>query len=204
MMKKLTIRNVIGIVSFIFLAITAVKVLPAIYTTRELISGDGAPKEYFINTAEDPIEKQEDGQCSAYAAAYVMRYYGDDIHGGELYPDVDRRFGAVLPSNVVRLFRDHSYQAKAYHGTLDTMKKRLSKGTPVIVYIRIQNDTHYAVVTGYDEDHIYLMDPMTENANADDPSYNRIIDNDEFMRLWKTGFWISDNVYITASKNAEQ
>lgn len=182
----------------------AVRILPAIYTTRETISGDDAPKQYFIDTAGDPIEKQENDQCAAYAAAYVMRFCGEDIRGEKLYPDVERSFGVVMPSNVVRLFRDHDYQAKAYHGTLDTMKKRLSQGSPIIVYLRIPNDTHYAVVTGYDENNIYLADPMTENANADEASYNRIVDNEEFKKLWKTGFPIADNVYITAEKNAEQ
>lgn len=196
-------RNILIIVSSIFLAIAALRILPAIYTTRETIAVTDAPKEYFIDTADNPIEKQEDGQCSAYAAAYVMRYCGDDTHGSELYPDVDRSLGAVLPSNVVRLFRDHGYQAKAYHGTLDTMKKRLSEGTPVIVYLRIPNDTHYAVVTGYDEEHLYLADPMTENANADHPSYNRIVDNEEFQSIWKSGFLVSDHIYITVKKNAE-
>ena len=83
------------------------------------------------------------------------------------------------------------------------MKKRLSEGTPVIVYLRIPNDTHYAVVTGYDEEHLYLADPMTENANADHPSYNRIVDNEEFQSIWKSGFLVSDHVYITVKKNAE-
>ena len=196
-------RNILIIVSSIFLAIAAIRILPAIYTTRETLTDTDAPKEYFIDAADNPIEKQEDGQCSAYAAAYVMRYCGDDTHGSELYPDVDRSLGAVLPSNVVRLFRDHGYQAKAYHGTLDTMKKRLSEGTPVIVYLRIPNDTHYAVVTGYDEEHLYLADPMTENANADHPSYNRIVDNEEFQSIWRSDFLVSDHVYITVKKNAE-
>nr|WP_316614899.1 cysteine peptidase family C39 domain-containing protein [uncultured Ruminococcus sp.] len=196
-------RKILIIVSCIYLAIAAIGILPAIYTTRETVTDTDVSKEYFIDAADNPIEKQEDGQCSAYAAAYVMRYCGDDTHGSELYPDVDRILGAALPSNVVQLFRDHGYQAKAYHGTLDTLKKRLSEGTPVIVYLRIPNDTHYAVVTGYDEEHLYLADPMTENANADNKNYNRIIENEEFLAIWKSGFPISDNVYIVATKSAE-
>lgn len=199
MMSK---RRILIIVFSLFLAITAIIVLPAIYTTRETVSGKDAPKEDFIKTVNDPIEEQEYGQCAAYAAAYVMRFCGDEIHGKELYPVLHRTFGAVLPSNVVKLFRNHNYEAKAYHGTLDTMKERLSQGTPIIVYLRIPNDTHYAVVTGYDENNIYLADPMTENANADERSYNRIVSNEEFKKLWKTGFPIADNVYITAEKNA--
>lgn len=199
MMSK---RNILITVISLFLAVTAIVFLPAIYTTRETISGKDAPKEYFINTVNDPIEAQESGQCAAYAAAYVMRYCGDEVHGKELYPEIHRTFGAVLPSNVVKLFHDHNYQAKAYHGNLETMKKRLSQGTPVIVYLRIPNDTHYAVVTGYDENSIYLADSMTENANADERSYNRIVSNEEFKKLWKTGFPIADNVYIVVKKNA--
>ena len=78
-------RKILIIVSCIYLAIAAIGILPTIYTTRETVTDTDVPKEFFIDTADDPIEKQEDGQCSAYAAAYVMRYCGDDTHGSELY-----------------------------------------------------------------------------------------------------------------------
>lgn len=196
-------RNIAISICAAILTITAVLVLPAIYTTKETISGKDAPEEYFNDTAGDPIEDQQENQCSAYAAAYVMRYLGEDIRGSELYPDLKRTFGAVTPSCVVRLFHDHGYEAKAYHGSLDTLKRRVSQGTPVIVFLRIPHDTHYAVITGYDEDHLYLEDPMAENTNADNASYNRVIGNEDFLNLWKTGFPIADNVYIVAEKNAE-
>ena len=193
-------RKILIIVSCIYLAIAAIGILPAIYTTRETVTDTDVSKEYFIDAADNPIEKQEDGQCSAYAAAYVMRYCGDDTHGSELYPNVDRILGAALPSNVVQLFRDHGYQAKAYHGDLSTLKTRLNEGVPIIVCLRDENKTHYAVLTGYDETHLYLADPTPENASADNKNYNRIIENEEFLAIWKSGFPISDNVYIVATK----
>ena len=44
---------------------------------------------------------------------------------------------------------------------------------------------------------------MTENANADHPSYNRIVDNEEFQSIWRSDFLVSDQVYIAVKKNAE-
>ena len=196
-------RNILIIVSCIFLAIAGIRILPAIYTTRETVADKAVPKEYFIDTADDPIEGQFPDRNAAYAVAYVMRYCGDQVQGNQIYAEIDSHLGTILPSDLVKFFHDNGYRAKAYHGDLSTLKIRLNEGVPVIVCLSSGNDEHYAVLTGYDETHLYLADPMTENANADHPSYNRIMENEEFQAIWKSGFLISDNVYIVATKSAE-
>ena len=77
------------------------------------------------------------------------------------------------------------------------MKQRLTEGNPIIVFIRIPGDTHYAVVVGYDEQHIYLVDSLAENANASDARYNRVLTTENFEAVWKTGTLLPDNIYIT-------
>ena len=197
-------RKILIIVSCIYLAIAAIGILPAIYTTRETVTDTDVPKEYFIDTADDPIEEQFSNRNAACAAAYVMRYCGDPVQGNVIYADIDSYMGTTLPSNLVRYFYDNGYRAKAYHGDLSTLKTRLNEGVPIIVCLRDENKTHYAVLTGYDETHLYLADPKPENANADTKNYNRIIENEDFLAIWKSGFPISDNVYIVAAKSAEQ
>lgn len=198
-------RRVLVIVCSLFLAMTAVQVLPAIYTTKETIRAESVPKHFFIDTAKHPAEIQNEDQSTAetaaYAVAYVMRYCGDEVNGNALSIDIPRPLGTVTPNSIVRLLRDRGYRAKAYHGDLDTMKQRLREGTPLIVYLRDGKEKRYAVVTGFDERQVYLLDSKAENADA--ASHTGIIQNEEFLTQWKTGFWICDNVYITASKNAE-
>lgn len=196
-------RNTLIIVSCIFLAIAAVRLLPAIYTTRETSYDKDVPKEYFIDTSDDPMEEQFSHRNAACAVAYIMRYCGDQVYGNKIYANIDSHSGTILPSNLVKYFHDEGYWAKAFHGDLNTLKTRLSEGVPIIVCIRQDKNTHYAVLTGYDESQVYLADPMTENANVDNRSYNRIIENEEFLKIWKSDFLISDKAYIVAKKSAE-
>lgn len=191
-------RNIIGAVSFIFLIGTALFLLPALYTSREL-SHESAPPSYQISDEHNYIDYQDKSLCGAYAAAYVIRHYGKDATAEELSPSLHKRFGFTSPNSVARLLKDNGYEAKAYHGGLNDLKARVAKGDPVIVFISIPNDTHYAVVTGYDEDYIYLADSLRENANADDKNYNRQIKTSEFEGLWKTSTLIDNNVYIAVN-----
>lgn len=54
-----------------------------------------------------------------------MRHLGGQIEGAELYGEIHRIFGFVPAHEVVRLFQNHGYRAKAYHGDMNTMKQRL-------------------------------------------------------------------------------
>lgn len=192
-------RNIIGAVSLIVLMTTAVFLLPAIYTTKDSAS-TGAPPSGQIADKQTPIDDQGDGLCGAYAGAYVLRYYGIEADGSILGTELHRVFGFTSPSSVARLLRDHGLDAKAYHGDLAALKKSVSQGKPVIVFLRNSNDTHYAVVTGYDDNNLYLADSLKENANADETLYNRIIAKDEFEQLWKTGSLLDDNIYIAVNE----
>ena len=196
-------RNILIIVSCIVLAITAVRILPAIYTTKDTISDTTAPKEYFIDISDDPVAPQNDRQNAAYAADFVLRYCGDHTKESDLSPDIGSFFGTVMPSHIVHFFRQEGYQTKAYHGDLSTLKIRLNEGVPIIVCIRDGKHTHYAVLVGYDADRLYLADPNTDNVYDAEGSYNRVVENEEFRNIWKSDFLISDQVYIVAKKNAE-
>ena len=86
--------------------------------------------------------------------------------------------------------------ANAYSGNIDTLKQRLTNGVPIIVFISIPGDTHYAVVVGYDEQSIYLVDSFVENEDIDMSSYNRKVSNEEFEKIWRTDTILTDNIYI--------
>ena len=175
------------------------------------VTDKGIPKEFFCGGGENRIDFQTDGNCAAYAAAYVLRSLGEQADGEEIAPEIKRIFGFVPAGSIVRVFEKRGFSAKAYRGDTDALKRRLSGGVPVIVFVSIPNDTHYAVAVGYDAQYFYLVDSLPENKNADDIRYNRKLTVGEFEKIRKTDTILPDNIYIvvdradggTASDNPE-
>lgn len=195
-MRVRALKRRIAIIAACALALLiAACVIAAFRPKRDGVQGDSAPASYSI-TGGNYIAYQSDGQCSAFAAAYVMRSLGAQISGEELYPDIKRTFGFVSPQSLVKTFAEYGYNAAAYHGDISTLKARVAQGVPVIAFISIPNDTHYVVVTGYDKERIYLADSLPENANAAEPWYNTSVTAEEFAELWRTDTVLPDNVYI--------
>ena len=158
------------------------------------------PPEFFCKTEENRIDYQTDGNCAAYASVYLLRNFGENSRGEELTSEIGRVFGFVPAREIADLFKRRGYQVKTCHGNVETLKQQLTNGNPIIVFIRIPNDTHYAVVVGYDEQNIYLADSIAENANASDTRYNRILTTEQFKDVWKTGTILPDNVYVVVKK----
>ena len=150
----------------------------------------------FCASAGNRIDYQTDGKCAAYAAAYLLRHFGEEADGEALFPELKRPLGFASASSIKDIFEQHGHEATAYHGSVDTLKQRLAEGHPIIVFIRIPGDTHYAVVVGYDEQHIYLADSLAENVNASDAQYDRVLTTEDFEAVWETGTLLPDNIYI--------
>ena len=189
-------KAVIAIAGAAFLALLLPLVIISFMPTRDSAAADSAPSAFSIAADGNYIACQAEGQCSAYAAAYVMRSLGRQVNGVDIYPSIQRTFGFVSPKSLANVLTKYGYSAKAYYGDISTVKKRVSEGIPVIVFISIPNDTHYAVITGYDEQYLYLADSLPENSNCSEQWYNRKVSADEFMELWKTNTILPDNIYI--------
>ena len=158
------------------------------------------PPSFFCTDTENRIDFQKDGKCAAYAAAYLLRHFGEEVNGEDLFSELTRPFGFASVNSITDVFHRRGYGAKAFCGSLDAMKQRLTAGHPVIVFIQISGDTHYAVVVGYDEQYIYLADSLAENTNTSDTRYNRVLSTEEFEAVWKTSTPLPDNIYIVFSK----
>ncbi len=156
------------------------------------------PLEFFCESSGNRIDYQTSCKCAAYATAYLLRHFGEETNGEELYPELKRSLGFVSANSITNILKKHGYQAKAYHGNIDTLKHQLAKGNPIIVFIRIPGDTHYAVVVGYDERHIYLVDTLAENANALDARHNRVLTTEAFEDAWNTLTLLPKNIYIVS------
>lgn len=185
-------------VLILFLA-AAISFLAYISPPKDKVDCFDYPPEFFCTGAGARIDCQRDGKCAAYAAAYLLRCFGEDADGGSLFPELKRSLGFVSANSIADVLAQHGYPAKACRGSIDALKQRLAEGAPIIVFIRIPGDTHYAVAVGYDERHLYLADSLAENANASDARYNRVLTTEAFEALWNTGALLPANIYIRAA-----
>ena len=193
-----------AIIAIILSIAASVSFLAYISPPEDEIESFYYPPEFFCASVGNRIDYQTDGKCAAYAAAYLLRYFGEKADGEGLALEIRRTFGFVPANSVADVFEQHGYPAKACHGSIDTLKQRLTAGHPIIVFIWIPGDTHYAVVVGYDEQYIYLVDSLAENANASDTRYNRVLTTEDFEAVWKTGTLLPDNIYITFFEKADR
>lgn len=161
------------------------------------------PESYMITPTEGNYFDYQPGlECSAFSTAYLLRHYGKEADGMknfETFPD-KASFG-VPPTGLVKFLQNNGYNAEyVCDATVDTLKEKVSKGAPVIVFIHLtENDpnvhyTHYLPLVGYDTEYFYFAESLEEFANCKDEtglSYNRKTKIDEFERLWKDidGFW---------------
>lgn len=186
-----------AIIAIILSVAAAISFLAYISPPKDEVEFFDYPPEFFCASVGNRIDCQTDGKCAAYAAAYLLRHFEEDADGEALFPELKRPLGFASANSIVDVFERHGYQAKACHGSIDTLKQRLTGGKPIIVFIRIPGDTHYAVVVGYDEQYIYLADSLAENSNASDTRCNRVLTTEDFEAVWKTGTLLPDNIYIT-------
>ena len=189
----------ITILALLSLAVGAALCCAKIHPPKDCISGLNYPPEFLCDSGENRIDFQTEGNCAAYATAFVLRSLGKQTDGERIAPEMGRIFGFVPADSIVRVFEKHGFSAKAYHGDVDTLKKRLSGGIPVIVFLSIPGDTHYAVAVGYDAQYFYLVDSLPENENTDENQYNRKLTTKEFETIWQTDTMITDNIYIVAN-----
>ena len=191
---------IVAIIAIILFITAAIGFLAYISPPKDKIGSIDYPPEFFCKTEGNHIDYQTDGKCAAYAVAYLLRYFGETTDGEDLFTEVKRPFGFASAKSITDVLGQHGYHAKACHGSIDTLKQRLTEGNPIIVFLRIPGDTHYAVVVGYDEQYIYLADSLSENANASGARYNRVLTTKDFEAVWKTVTLLPDNIYIIVSK----
>lgn len=157
-------------------------------------TGEISPNYLIANVNE--MDYQTGNECAAYACAYVLRHMGINADGDTLDSEIKRILGFAPVSSLVKVLKSYGLDAAAYCGTIDTLKERLCQGTPVILFTKIPDDTHYMVAVGYDDKNVYFVDSMEENSNTESRYYNRVLTTEEFESLWKTDMYFVNNIYI--------
>lgn len=191
--RRLSKKIVLGGV----LCITGLTVVWLVMNLSLLLS---TPKQYMITT-ENSFDYQPHYECSGYASAYVLRSLGENVNGLELYKSITTKNndGTVSPDNLVKFLIEEGYLVNIHSGTTLQLKSEISKGTPVIVFVRTspnENYYHYLPLVGYDEKNIYAAESLKYKENAKTDYYNRVIENSDFNSIWETGVF-RKNTYIT-------
>lgn len=167
------------------------------------------PADYLIKQ-NNRIDFQNKRECAAFSTAFVMRHFGMEADGKELYTTFPSktRSGNVYPKGIRAVLRDKGFKTKYYKGNIHTLKYEVSKGNPVIVFIKVhkgRSNSHYVPVVGYDEEYFYLSESLGHLVGCNDNcnNYNRKVPINEFKKLWnvKNIYMLTySNTYITVDR----
>ena len=195
MKKKMSVKKKIVLLGLIFIiSILAVILVVNLYIVVS------TPKQYMI-TSKNRFDYQANNECSGYSSAYVSRSLGVDADGLELYNEISNKNndGTVSPQNLVAFLSENGYSTNLHSGTILQLKHEISKGTPVIVFVKTAPEEdyyHYLPIMGYDEENFYAVESLQFKTNVENEYYNRIISTSDFEKMWETGVF-RKNIYIT-------
>ena len=173
---------------------------------KDAIVVDNMPESYMITNENNYVQFQKRGDCAGYSSAYVLRHFGEDVEGAELYDNMSFKVGkGVSLRGVRKAFADYGYKATSYTGTIETLKMQLTKGVPVVALITINKDGHhYVAVVGYDATCIYLADSTGSSSNTTGHlEYNRRVTYEQFEELWQTNIYPVNNLYTVIEYASE-
>lgn len=101
MSRRKIIRN--AVFALLGIAVGAVFCFVWINPPRDSIADPNYPSEFFCDSGENNIDFQTDGNCAAYATAYVLRSLGEQTGGENIAPEMKRIFGFVPAGSIVRV-----------------------------------------------------------------------------------------------------
>jgi hypothetical protein len=171
---------------------------------KDLINKNEIPKTFFID-AKNRIDIQPNNyECAAFSSAYILRNFGVEADGNELYKTYTHKYpdGTISPKGITTFFKKRGYDAVFYKGNIDTLKKRIYCGIPVIAFIKVfpsKSYLHFVPIVGYDQEYLYLSDSLKYNINCNTENYNRKISINDFETIWRTGMPFYKNTYIVIS-----
>lgn len=164
------------------------------------------PASYLItpNPAPDTQQKVE---CAACSSAYLLRFYGEEANGVELYHSETfpcKYEGGAFPRCFKVFFEEQrkNYTTAYYTGTTDDLKDAVSKGVPVIALLLYNGRSmHYVPVVGYDESHFFIQNSVEKYRNVtDNKAYNEALDIDKFDAMWNIPFESCQRLFVVVRK----
>ena len=98
-----------------------------------------ATQKTFVVPIYTDFEHQGKNQCAAYSTAFVLRNFGKQAKGIEVYANIPFKIpisGYVLPKGIISYLQSQGLKPIIYKGDLSSLKARLVQGTaPIIVLV---------------------------------------------------------------------
>jgi len=167
-----------------------------------------------------------DYYCGPACLEMVFDYYGEDINQSEIadvartigepvystftdelrraahFSNISTSMGDEIPDCNITGYtlRSLGYVAFEAHGMdLTQLKNYIRQDKPLILlmwYSGLHKSTHYRVVTGYNETHVFLHDPWNKPLwNGTYGGSNIVFNNTEFLDLWS--FYDNWTLYVS-------
>lgn len=174
------------------------------FPKEDVVDASEIPKSYFIESS-NRIDIQNNYECAAFSSAYVLRHFGIEADGNELYKNYPRKLlnGMIAPKGIIAFFKKYGYRMSFCKGSVNTLKKQISKGVPVIAFIKVfpgKGDLHFVPVVGYDEEYLYFADSLRYTINCNERYYNRKTTISDFETVWKTWIPFYKKTYLLVDK----
>ncbi len=143
-----------------------------------------------------PFFSQKKYYCGPAALASVMNFYGISLSEEEIAKEVyNPKLGGALSMDMLNYARAKGLDAAYYKGSMENIKKEISLGKPVILFLDLgyffYPVRHYMVAIGYNDKTGYLI--AHSGAEKD-----KTFSYKELQAAWeKTGFGM---ILITPKK----
>lgn len=150
------------------------------------------------------FDQQGYNQCAGYAAAFIRRYYGQEVYGSEVYRQISYNLPidiGVPPHRLLRHFREHNLKATARKGDFVHIKNYAARDIPSIVLVGEGISwQHYMVFLGYDRDknelYFYDSEVGSIDRNRQAPG-NRTMTEEQFLEVWNNSLPGFSQMFIT-------
>lgn len=160
-----------------------------------------AVEEFFINPMPES-ETQYNNECGAMSSAYVLRFYGENEKGMNIYKQIENKNpdGTISPKPLKQFWDSkNDYEMYVCKGTINDLKDAVSHNIPVIVLINCPGGWHYVPVVGFDKNYIYIHDSVFDFRNVTGEFYDRKESYKDFEKLWSVILPESDHLMFIAT-----
>ena len=169
---------------------------------QSAIPGGNSGAESFMISPMPAAESQEHNECGAMSSAFVLRFYGENAKGLELYDQIEEKNpdGTINPKPLKNFWdKKRGYKMNVFKGDAAALKKAVSHNIPVIVLINCPGGWHYVPVVGYDQSFVYIQDSVPSFRNSSGAT-NRKESWKDFEAFWNVVLPNSDHLMFVAQK----
>lgn len=145
-----------------------------------------APSNERLNV---PFIHQQKNGCGAASVAMVAQYWEGQsaasaatLSAEKVYQDLyDSNRKGILLVDMRRYLQEQGFQAFTIRGQVADLQQHVDKGRPIIVGLKPGKSKriHFAVLLGFEGDHVWLNDPTKKKATRQKQT--------DFVNQWAAG-----------------